>query len=992
MSILKIHGGKKHLSKNEINRNISELKNKHSVGRFDFRIKDIDELKRALNHYDYSVETSGHTDFKNLKNRINKLVQKSRPTVVKSLHQNTENKKKRLYSNFDILTPSTFRDKFKNNNNKTFEFIINELSKYDNTINNYKEDFVNFLNKIRILCNKYKSNASRENNVGNYINENLTNILIITQIGLIQYNINKYVVSTSNRSLIHNGRFVPHELIEFKKPGKHLPQTGFTHYISKNNAEADLRRLYNSTNSKFSLNNIIQTAIIFKTSSGIIKNIFIHFNSKNDIFYKEKIIQYLEKMYDYYFSSYLYYKNLVIRCLSNLNDELLNITSYNIDYTTQIGTLSLQDSQKHQFLIVIYIIQKIMNNNFFTRGNNTNTNNYENHFNDLLSLSNNGTLGLLNQLFVNKENDLINTFKTIIENIKDKYDSYVAQGYDLPTDNIQFNGTQMCVYDGRGYLFNSPFDNQAIRTFTQFEKNKLIELTENINIGLEYAFANSVHDINKLAKSYILYKELITEIYKFPEEKIRSGIEQTGDWLKQQWRAVKAQSKRTKVSYTPISINNENNVNEKTNTIEELRSKEVDLNNMIQNLDASKKYLGAKGLPPNYISTNNGKKIENILDLSKRVKTNIESYTRRIDRNSSQNTQKIYNINKVDRAYKKLKDISKNQILTKKNISKNDGLINKMKQLGISNADLGNIIRKLRDHKVKLNQVNTKNINTKSLKDLLTKLKPIKESEETYLTHIPQIITPVKLPPASATSAIQSSNKLANLFKQKLSGKIHLMKLASIQANFKLAEEPYNNPPVHNVAQKVFKIPVGNKSIKSIKELNNISEKLKSNVNEYIRRTKKPKLDKMYEILEDVKAKFNQIIENKTSINDSELKKIECCIRIIDTISQNYQIPVRILSGSRSASSQTENDPDYNIIHINPISNSCDRRNKKDYLYIYNKFITQIETLYNKIKVEYDTLYRSNDITLGSLKHVKDCYKVINHNIKLINEKIFKLQ
>ena len=84
---------------------------------------------------------------------------------------------------------------------------------------------------------------------------------------------------------------------------------------------------------------------------------------------------------------------------------------------------------------------------------------------------------------------------------------------------------------------------------------------------------------------------------------------------------------------------------------------------------------------------------------------------------------------------------------------------------------------------------------------------------------------------------------------------------------------------------------------------------------------------------------------------------------------------------------------DYNKIHINPVpgSGSCGSSNpKRTYLYTYNKLIEQIEKLYQKMLNEYKSLEVSDNIILGSLADVKDCYTIINHNVKTIKEIIFK--
>lgn len=946
-----MYGGKKFVRSNKINNNIHKWKTDHSVGYFDSYITNIEKLKKKINNYDDLIDTKNHAGFQALKERINKLVQKTQPSRNRNRQQASNTKKDEFFYNIDILTPEDFINKFKNNNNKTFEFILKELSIYSSTSipqtrnPKYENNFKYFLANIRGLCNKYKENASHENNIGNYVSKHLTNMLVITQISLIQYKINQNAFNKNARTeLFDDNQFSPHELIEFRVRGQR--QQGVLQHIGGNDPERDLTNLYESNNPNFSLDNMIHCAIIFKESYGMIKNVKSHFESKNNVFYKEKLLQYLEAMYNYYYYSYVYYTNLIIKCLHNFNNALSKIIQL-------LDTLVVGNSVEAQ--IIIYMIQKVMNNYLFIRNDNFDTNNYEKQFIDILSEK--GTLGLLNKLF--GQNRLITNFTTIIENIKSQYEDFIQNGYNLPTENISFNGDNVMVVGIQAV--QNPFNgitafNQSGATQNYLTSAKLNELGNNINESLKNAFISSVNHISNLAESYINYRNLLNEKYTYPEEsrKTRSLFGKTSDYFKQKLRDAKAGIRKTRVEYTPMPFNNQEENIEENNTTNQLRNKSKELTNIVNNLDSSKTYLNQQKLPLNFIRTNNGKRVINIYDLSKSVKTNVESYRGSRNRSVSQDERKIYNIKQTNKKYKELKDKSKNQILTKKNTTKNKALIAKMKTLGVNNADLANMRDKLTDYKVVVNAVNTRNMNKKTLSERLAMLKTVKSAENNYLAKIP--------------IGKNASTNLANIFKTQLLNKMSVLEFRSVKNNFTQAKEVYNIP-ANNIIEKPAKLPVGNKSIKSIKELNEASEQLKSNIENAKRYTKKTKLNKMLIMINDANNKYIQIKKQKEFFDDSLLRTKEGCLRVNNTI-----------YAARG------NNPDYEIIHINPVTASC---TKKTYLYIYEKLITQIEKLYQKMFNEYKSLEQSNNITLGSLAHVKDCYTIINHNIKIITEKIF---
>lgn len=944
-----MYGGKRFVRSSQINNNIRKWKTEHDIGYFNSRIRNIGSLKQKLQNYDNLIHTSNHAEFQELKARINRIYAKTQPSQNRALQRASNTKKDELFYNIDILTPTDFINKFKNNNNKTFEFILKELSIYsrDNRIQEYENNFKYFLARIRGLCNIYKENASHENNIGNYVNKHLTNMLIITQMALIQYKINQNTFNKYAQSgLFVNEQFSPHELIEFRVRGQRQPAV--QQYISENNAERDLINLYQSNNPKFSLDNMIRCAIIFKESCGMIKNVSTHFKSKNNVFYKEKLVQYLEAMYKYYYYSYVYYTKLVVKCLHNFNNALSKIIEL-LDPLVPGNPIEAQ--------IIIYMIQKVMNNNFFIRDNNVDTTDYEDQLENILSQTDTGTLGLLYKLFDHKYESLINDFKTMMENIQQQYEGFIQQRYTLPTENIDINVNEIMVV-GTQPLPQPPFNgttvfNKSGATQNYPSSTKLRELGTNIQISLENAFVSSINDINKLAESYINYRNLLNENYTYPEESrtTRSFFGKTSDYFKQGLRAAKAGIRKTKVEYTPMPFNNQEVNIEENNTTNQLRNETQNLTKIVTNLDASKTYLNNQKLS-NFIRTNDGKRVINIYDLSKRIQTNIESYRDRRNRSASKDAEKLYNISKSKKSYKELKDKSKNQIITKKNTSKNNALIQKMKNVNIDNANLVNIIAKLTAHKAKLDAVNITNINNKSLENRLAMLKTVKNAENDYLKMVP-------------------GDKLINTFKTKLTRKImpNILSLAHVKVNFLSAKEPYNvNIP--QLAQKITKLPIGNQSIKSIKELNNVSEKIKSNIRSAKRYSKETKLNKMSTMLDDAKTKYYQIKRLKESIDDNSLKAKECCWHIDNTITTKRH-------GNR----------DYNKIHMNPVSGSC---SQTTHFKTYGKLIKQIEILYQKMLDEYNSLKSSDNIILGSLDHVKDCYNIINHNVKLINEKIFK--
>lgn len=991
MSISKIRGGKRSQTKNEINRKIKKLKENYGVpmfSSFNTSIKELEKLKDELNTYNSDFDTSKQPEFRAFKNRIDKAVQKAAPSRIRDTRVTPESliaKKTDLYYDVEILVPTTFKEIFSQGAPRPRPFItlIQTFSDYENrpanpgvqppTLNpqteEYKTAFESFLAQIRILCNKYKKDVLSNNEFGTYVNHHLTNMLTIAEIGLIQYEINKMAYDieiprgSNNRPFFDANRFSPYDL------------------VTNIHSEANLRDLYDSNEQKFSLNNIIHAATLFKESCNIIGGVITYFESKNDVFYKGKLIQYLRTMYNYHYYSYIYYKNLIKESLKNFNNALSEI----IKFIRPLGIGIVSDAQ-----IIIYMIQKIMNNNFFIRANNFNTTTYTNLFNDILSenpMNRYSTLNILKKLFHNKERELINSFRENIQYIQGKYDEFSrTPNYVMPTANITFtHGNIMEVYGVGAALpfngttvFNGLGPNLANPLHAPQTQDEIELLGNNVRNSIRNAFAESILDIPNVVEHYNIYQRLLNERYVYLEGQPgaqRGRLSRLSNWSKQQWR--KPQSRKTGIEYR-AHINNENEVNiEESSTTNQLRNKNTKLANIVTNLYASTTYLQAT---PNYVKTNNGKRVENVYDNLKRIQANVQSYRARRNRSPAIDAQKMYQINQASIPYQKLKNKIKEEIIAKKNTSENNALINRIISAGVKNVDLTNMKQKLATHKTVVDAIVAKNLNTKTLRERLDILKTVRTSEKNYLDAIP------------VGNRAFAGQKLANIFKDKIITQQHLKSLLNVKNNFKTAKEAYN-VNVNQLRNRLTKLPVGTKNIKSIKELNKAYEEVKSNINNSTRRTKDTKLRKIKEMLDDVQSKYNDIIQRKNSYPDNGLQSKFKCLRNDDHIQTRIEpilqarVPVR---GRRSVATPVVNTDDYIYYHINPDSN-CGR-NRMNHLDIYNLLIRQINVLYEKMIYEYDLLEQSRNITESKLSIVKYAHEIIVHNIiKLIKEQIFVL-
>ncbi len=991
-----MYGGKRKAAKANINETIKRLKNTHGVSYFG--IKDLNGIKRELNRYNSKFDTSGHAEFKALKNRVNKKFRETELKRNREAGPTMISIKQKLYLQFMSLKPDDIRQLFINNNNNTFEILIQNLSDKDGRNVPHENDLKTFLNYIRALSKNYVSNVSGETPIANYIKNHLINIIIITQLSIIQFRINSNVQALNVHDFFRNHRFDPPVI---------------SNLVHENSANRDLSDLYNSPEPVFSLENMINAAIIFKESSGIIKNVRNHYQAKNNIFYLDSLIKSLDKMYNYYYHNYIFYSKLVLRSLTLFNNNLNTII---VDYFSTLNIANPIDAQ-----IIIYFIQKIVNCNFFIRNNIPDTRIYgtpNNVFHDTFIPK---IVTLFKKLFHHKKNELIESFVENMAIVKREYLAFGNQhqiGYRYPTANIIVN-VHGNILQVQGQAAQLPFNNADITT--RNHDPGMIGLSgRSIRSVLINAFTNSVYDVNNLNKSYEKYNELLNNVYLLPEEEgaTRSGFGNFGRALKMGLQTGIRRIKGSKLEYNSLNINDVKN-NENNNFTNTLRNKKLTLNLINMNLQQSKNYLPTKQLPNNYITTNNGQ-IKNIYNFVHPIKTNVNQYYERRNRNKARNSQKIYAISQAESKYNKMKNKAKEEITQIKNTSENNALVTKIKTL-VGNPNVANMEAKLTAYKQSLNAV--KNINHDYLETLLEKLKTVKNAKNNYLSKIP-------------VNAQPQAKELITTYKTKLVESIRplLGNLAKVSINFKAANERYNIN-FNDLVQRSKTLGTLNgvtKNIKQIKELNKFSTKLKNNMNQAKRNTKQIKLNRLSEILEEIRTKYDTIIQSKNSYPDNRLKEkntyiqstpttqtrqeqtnsIRISVDLTHTV-QQIEVQLRLARSTREIAEITSylervkkqlNGvikkinipilPDelraksayFNIHYMREPGNGRDRIT---FLQAYHLYVEQIEELYNIMYNIYVQIDGTQDITVGSFNLIKTCYKIIKHNIDRIQKDIF---